>query len=88
MVRCCRSSSRSAGEDSCGCALGTSIGTTGLRLAKLARGGVSERPKERASKAREGQPSEGSNPSATAKGKCRLASVRRHLWFLQRSCTR
>ena len=30
------------------------------------RGGVSERPKERASKAREGQPSAGSNPAATA----------------------
>ena len=29
-------------------------------------GGVSERPKERASKAREGQPSVGSNPTATA----------------------
>jgi hypothetical protein len=28
---------------------------------------VSERPKERASKAREGQPSAGSNPAATAK---------------------
>jgi hypothetical protein len=27
---------------------------------------VSERPKERASKAREGQPSAGSNPAATA----------------------
>ena len=36
------------------------------RICTLLRGGVSERPKERASKAREGQPSEGSNPSATA----------------------
>jgi hypothetical protein len=41
-------------------------------LAKLADGGVSERPKERASKAREGKPSEGSNPSATATCKRRL----------------
>ena len=32
----------------------------------LSGGGVSERPKERASKAREGQPSAGSNPAATA----------------------
>jgi hypothetical protein len=32
----------------------------------LTGGGVSERPKERASKAREVQASEGSNPSATA----------------------
>jgi hypothetical protein len=32
----------------------------------LTGGGVSERPKERASKAREVKASEGSNPSATA----------------------
>ena len=31
-------------------------------------GDVSERPKERASKAREGFPSVGSNPTVTAKG--------------------
>src|SRR6478609_7454442 len=36
------------------------------RLGTLLGGGVSERPKERASKAREGQPSAGSNPAATA----------------------
>jgi hypothetical protein len=35
-------------------------------LGNLSGGGVSERPKERASKAREGQPSAGSNPAATA----------------------
>jgi hypothetical protein len=35
-------------------------------LGNLCGGGVSERPKERASKAREGQPSAGSNPAATA----------------------
>ena len=35
-------------------------------LGSLSGGGVSERPKERASKAREGQPSAGSNPAATA----------------------
>ncbi len=40
---------------------------TGTGLDSLCGGGVSERPKERASKAREGYPpSEGSNPSATA----------------------
>lgn len=36
------------------------------RLGNLSRGGVSERPKERASKAREGKTSESSNLSATA----------------------
>ena len=35
-------------------------------LGNLSGGGVSERPKERASKAREVKASEGSNPSATA----------------------
>ena len=35
-------------------------------LGSLSGGGVSERPKERASKAREGQLSAGSNPAATA----------------------
>ena len=35
-------------------------------LVVFSGGGVSERPKERASKAREGQPSAGSNPAATA----------------------
>jgi hypothetical protein len=35
-------------------------------LGSLSGGGVSERPKERASKAREVKASEGSNPSATA----------------------
>ena len=39
------------------------------------RGGVSERPKERDSKSREGQPSVGSNPTATAKAKARLPLV-------------
>ena len=36
------------------------------RAATLVRGGVSERPKEHASKACEGKPSVGSNPTATA----------------------
>jgi hypothetical protein len=39
---------------------------TRTTLGSLSGGGVSERPKERASKAREGQPSAGSNPAATA----------------------
>ena len=39
---------------------------TRTALGNLSGGGVSERPKERASKAREGQPSAGSNPAATA----------------------
>ena len=39
---------------------------TRITLGNLSGGGVSERPKERASKAREGQPSAGSNPAATA----------------------
>jgi hypothetical protein len=42
-------------------------------LGNLSGGGVSERPKERASKAREVKASEGSNPSATA----RLIQLRR-----------
>ena len=42
------------------------IGVSGPRLGKLPGGGVSERPKEHASKACDGKPSEGSNPSATA----------------------
>ncbi len=46
---------------------GASIGKATVKLGTLLRGGVSERPKERASKAREEQSSEGSNPSATAK---------------------
>ena len=37
-----------------------------VALGTLFGGGVSERPKERASKAREGRPSAGSNPAATA----------------------
>jgi hypothetical protein len=42
------------------------IGPGADRLGNLAGGGVSERPKERASKAREVQASAGSNPAATA----------------------
>jgi hypothetical protein len=45
---------------------GYAISSPGTGVDSLCGGGVSERPKERASKAREGQPSEGSNPSATA----------------------
>lgn len=52
---------RPGGSSSC-----VPIGPVRRSLGTLLDGGVSERPKERASKAREGQPSEGSNPSATA----------------------
>jgi hypothetical protein len=48
-------------------ARGYAISSQAIGLDSLSGGGVSERPKERASKAREGYPpSEGSNPSATA----------------------
>jgi hypothetical protein len=53
-----------------------SIGTARVESGNLPRGGVSERPKERASKAREGKTSESSNLSATASPTRRNADPR------------
>ncbi len=46
--------------------LGRFYSRTRTTLGSLSGGGVSERPKERASKAREVKASAGSNPAATA----------------------
>ncbi len=72
MPRCARARRR-AGLGPPRCALSLSKGSPGpairarlVRLGTLPGGGVSERPKEHASKACEVKASEGSNPSATA----------------------